>query len=128
MSVLIKGMDMPSECRGCKLMDYDINTGKTWCFPADAILAEDYKSIDFDGRPDWCPLVEVKEPHGDMIDRDELIKDLEHDVAIDQDSLDYEELTEINRSLIQSDKDIKQNVIDLLEHASRIIEAEGVEE
>jgi hypothetical protein len=23
-------------------------------------------------RPDWCPLVEIPEPHGDLIDRDAL--------------------------------------------------------
>ena len=24
-------------------------------------------------RPDWCPLVEVKTPHGDLVDRSELL-------------------------------------------------------
>jgi len=26
----------------------------------------------FDGRPEWCPLVEVAEPHGDLLDRDDI--------------------------------------------------------
>ena len=54
------------------------------------------------------------------IDADALIDDLEHDVAIDQDTLDYEELTEINRANIQFDKDCKQNAIDLLRNAPTI--------
>ena len=54
------------------------------------------------------------------IDADALIDDLKHDVAVDQDSLDYEELTDLNRKNIQFDKDCKQNAIDLLQHAPTI--------
>ena len=54
------------------------------------------------------------------IDADALIDDLKHDVAIDQDSLDYEELTDSNREKIQFDKDCKQNAIDLLRNAPTI--------
>lgn len=55
-----------------------------------------------------------------LIDADALIDDLKHDVAMDQDSLDYEELTDLNREKIQFDKDCKQNAIDLLQHAPTI--------
>ena len=54
------------------------------------------------------------------IDADALIEDLKHDVALDQDSLDYEELTDSNREIIQFDKDCKQNAIDLLQNAPTI--------
>ena len=54
------------------------------------------------------------------IDADALIDDLKHDVAVDQDSLDYEELTDSNREMIQFDKDCKQNAIDLLQNAPTI--------
>ena len=54
------------------------------------------------------------------IDADALTDDLKHDVAMDQDSLDYEELTDLNREKIQFDKDCKQNAIDLLQHAPTI--------
>ena len=54
------------------------------------------------------------------IDADALIDDLKHDVAVDQDSLDYEELTDSNRENIQFDKDCKQNAIDLLQQAPTI--------
>ena len=55
-----------------------------------------------------------------QIDADALIADLEHDVAIDEDMLDCEELTEDRREIIQFDKDCKQNAIDLLNHAPTI--------
>lgn len=55
-----------------------------------------------------------------LIDADALISDLEHDVAMDQDSLDYEDMTEDRREIIQFDKDCKQNAIDLLNHAPTI--------
>ena len=55
-----------------------------------------------------------------LIDADALIDDLKHDVAMDQDSLDYEELTDSNRKIIQFDKDCKQNAIDLLQNAPTI--------
>ena len=55
-----------------------------------------------------------------LIDADALIDDLKHDVAMDQDSLDYEELTDSNREQIQFDKDCKQNAIDLLQNAPTI--------
>ena len=55
-----------------------------------------------------------------LIDADALIDDLKHDVAVDQDSLDYEELTDLNRENIQFDKDCKQYAIDLLQHAPTI--------
>ena len=51
------------------------------------------------------------------VDIDILIEDLEYDIRIDQESLDREDLSEINCSLIQTDKDIKQNAIDILKHA-----------
>ena len=60
-----------------------------------------------------------------LIDADALIADLEHDVAIDEDMLDYEELTEINRVNIQFDKDCKQNAIDLLNHTPTIEPKKG---
>lgn len=73
MSIIVRGMEMPKDCRECRLMEYHCSTGKTWCTPADGLLAEDYKPIPFDGRPDWCQLMALPERHGDLIDRDELL-------------------------------------------------------
>ena len=65
MSVLVKGMKMPKDCRECCMAEYHINTGKTWCKPADGLLAVNFKPIPFEGRPDWCPLVEL--PKGEWL-------------------------------------------------------------
>lgn len=68
MSILIKGMEMPEDCRECPLEQYYMNSGETRCRAGNKILADNFKTIPFDGRPDWCPLIEVPAPHGDLID------------------------------------------------------------
>lgn len=78
MSVIVKGMEMPKDCRECRMMEYHERTGKTWCKPADGLLADTYRPIMYDGRPDWCPLVELPEHHGDLIDRQKLLEDNKH--------------------------------------------------
>ena len=78
MSIIVRGMEMPTDCRECRLMEYHCSTGETWCAPAERILTVDFKPIPFDGRPDWCPLVEIKTPHGDLIDRQKLLEDNKH--------------------------------------------------
>ena len=77
MSVLVKDMEMPKECRECPMCEYYEITGNTWCKSADGLLAENYKPISFDGIPEWCPLVELPEKHGDLIDRGKLLRDVE---------------------------------------------------
>ena len=79
MSVLIKDMRIPSDCRECPLSEYHERTGKTWCKPADGILADNYKSIPFDGRHEWCPLVDLPEHHGDLVDVKEIRWDDHYD-------------------------------------------------
>lgn len=58
--VLIEGMQMPYECRMCPLCRYFSSVGVTQCMVTQATLAEDYKTIQFEGRHEKCPLVEVK--------------------------------------------------------------------
>jgi len=65
MGVYIKGMKMPKNCEQCPCSDL------YGCAVLSQIMAtKEMKS----GRPDWCPLVEIKEPHGDLIDSDKLLK------------------------------------------------------
>lgn len=120
MSVLIKGMRIFPDCRECPLSEYYERTGKTWCKPADGILADNYKPIAFDGRPEWCPLAEVKEPHGDLIDKDELTKCVLKWMPPDPCGIEEREYpfeTDICVSLLQE-----------IEEQTKIIEAEGAEE
>lgn len=70
MSVLIRGMQIQDNCKECRMRtDYDFCSAmpKEFCGYTNDIR-----------RPDWCPLVEIKTPHGDLIDRQKLIEDNKH--------------------------------------------------
>lgn len=52
MSIVVHDMTMPEDCRECPFEMYYMNCGETSCRANDRILATDYKTIPFDGRPD----------------------------------------------------------------------------
>ena len=58
MSVLIKGMEMPTRCGECPLSLY--SHSPCW---------KNGGALDWEHRPNWCPLVPVP-PHGRLIDAD----------------------------------------------------------
>ena len=60
MSVLIKGMEMPRNCRECGLYIDGACYAKGY---------RDYRSIMDMSKPDDCPLIELP-PHGRLIDAD----------------------------------------------------------
>ena len=73
MSVFIPGMEMPKNCGGCHFRRgcYD-GTSDCCLNPGEYI-----DSIAFEQhRPEWCPLVEIKTPHGRLIDADALKEEL----------------------------------------------------
>ena len=95
MSVIVKGMEMPRDCYECKAWSN--------CFDEKPPFNM-FKSV--------CPLVEVKEPHGRLIDADKLSEKA---------YWDYNEATHgYNNFKIVSNHDI--------EDAPTVIEAEGREE
>ena len=59
MSVLIRGMEMPNNCSECKL--FCTENFQAWC------QLTDRDDILLDDRPEWCPLVEIKAPHGEGV-------------------------------------------------------------
>ena len=69
MSVLIKGMEMPTSCESCPCKTSDA-FGGLGCQATGYIPLRKANQ----DRPDWCPLVPVP-PHGRLIDADALIKD-----------------------------------------------------
>lgn len=72
MSVLIKNMEMPQKCGQCKLYHAE--------YPMYCMAVEGHRTVGAPygmQRPDWCPLVEVKEPHGRLIDADKMMMSLE---------------------------------------------------
>ena len=109
MSILIDGMDMPTE--GGTIIVYKIRGNY---FAARA------------GKDELFPFVPVS-PHGRLIDADALIEDLKYDVELDAVALDSMETVGDERRKIQDDKDFKQNCIFWIEDAPTIIEAEEAE-
>ena len=74
MSMLIKGMEMPTSCDKCRFCvnGFTDDAPMYEC----AVQSEDIVSVlvesngkPFDFRPDWCPLIELP-PHGRLIDAD----------------------------------------------------------
>lgn len=72
MSIIIKGMEMPGDCAMCPMCHraFDGNETRIACYVKAKWAWED------DGRPDWCPLVEIPTPHGRLIDADAVIDEL----------------------------------------------------
>lgn len=58
MGVYIKGMKMPIDCNTCYISECSL--------PYSKVVPIGY-------RHEECPLVEVKEPHGRLVDADEII-------------------------------------------------------
>ena len=69
MSILIEGMEMPTDCNDCRF------AVDGWCY---AYGKPNIDALDNDGITNFCPLVHVP-PHGDLIDRDEIKYDWDED-------------------------------------------------
>ena len=75
MSILIKGAKLPKNCWEC--FSDELNVGIACCgakcpFCERIITRDEFNA--WTGRHPDCPLVEVKEPHGRLIDEDEYQK------------------------------------------------------
>ena len=72
MSVIVRGMEMPTNCADCPL-NYDqmacAVTGTRWW--SDSMVIMNFDS-DKERMPN-CPLIEVPTPHGDLVDREKLL-------------------------------------------------------
>jgi len=76
--IAIKDREMPKSCVGCKLWTMQIIGGKGYdiCRASDKVVNAPYS------KPDWCPLIEVREPHGRLIDADALMGRIKHDTPL----------------------------------------------
>ena len=103
MGLYIKGMEMPKGCGECNI-------------PC-GIHCSDKILFGFDEtRPKNCPLVDVKKPHGRLIDVDKLLSDEQYEKYM-RDILIEGETGELYIR--------PQDVADLLFDAPTVIEAEG---
>jgi hypothetical protein len=65
--------------------------------------------------PDWCPFVEVPEPHGDLIDRDILEQELINGIKAGNFEEGYEHYANINNM---------DDCVECVRYADTVIEAE----
>lgn len=125
MGVYVKGMEMPKSCSDCLFFVdglYDANDE-----PCSACLAKEdnspwgcgYKEIDgidhMARRMDYCPLVEVSEPHGDLIDREILEQELRNGIKPGNYEEGYEHYAHINNM---------DDCVECVRYADTVIEAE----
>ena len=78
MSILIKGMKMPKNCNECKFGTWS-NLHQTACCKRHDFdpCFEDHSREYMEKRADFCPLVEIPEPHGEHLCEDEVVSCLE---------------------------------------------------
>lgn len=77
MSVLVKGMKMPKTCIECGWHEY-YGGDYDWCHACRMTGSMPIEcSVVELGRADNCPLVELPEKHGRLIDADALFLDIE---------------------------------------------------
>lgn len=67
MSLLIKGMDIPTACEWCRFISGSLE----WYCEVGQFQIYDYKTVHKD-----CPLVKIPTPHGRLIDADAHIQSL----------------------------------------------------
>ena len=64
---------MPLRCFECEYISPSTMDGYSCKTAHKSLVSEHGINI---RRPDWCPLIEIKTPHGRLIDADELINEL----------------------------------------------------
>lgn len=70
MSILIRGMEMPKNCRTCPML-FDGHSYR-WCnITGESLGIEETDN----GRDEYCPLIELP-PHGRLIDVDDFMRHL----------------------------------------------------
>ena len=113
MSVIVKGMKMPENCEEC----FFVGRGfPDWCgipwIPKDEDEIED-TSI----RPDWCPLVELPEKHGGLIDGNAFREELDNHYPFTKEEQSRHGMADI----------AKGELLYVLNKMPIVIEAEGEE-
>lgn len=70
MGVLIEGMDMPKNCASCPCGNAQID----YCYAKNRCIVKLDNVYPYtEKRPDWCPLVEIPTPHGNLVDLDAMV-------------------------------------------------------
>ena len=91
MGVYIKGVNLPKCCGYCPF-EY-----KNYC------MAKPSLRVEYADRHPICPLVPVP-PHGDLIDRDELERDIERYVGGEESRSRFHHWVQVQNAVILGDK------------------------
>ena len=67
MSVIVKGMEMPTSCASCRMAVCFADTGRAKCYATLSYIDPERGKRSYD-----CPLRPLPEKHGRLIDGDEL--------------------------------------------------------
>lgn len=67
MSVIVKGMEMPTSCASCRMAVCFADTGRAKCYATLSYIDPERGKRSYD-----CPLRPLPEKHGRLIDADEL--------------------------------------------------------
>jgi hypothetical protein len=128
MGIYIKGMVMPYGCANCDFVSepiYDAKGRAIYVCNAPVEEVSGKENTDgvlalYDGAseafPDWCPLVEVPEPHGDLVDRNILEQELRNGIKAGNLEEGYEHYANINNI---------DDCVECVRYADTVIEAEG---
>ena len=65
MSIIVRGMEMPTDCDECRMQ-----TDEGFC---SAMPKEFCGYVDGQKHPGWCPLIELPEKHGRLIDENDVV-------------------------------------------------------
>ena len=122
MSVLIKGMNMPKNCRECKIKAWEERYNIYVC-PFGGILE---LSCLANGRRDECPLVELPEKHGRLIDGDELFRHM--NIAIAMMSGMMKAIGAEDDKEMQMELKAYRDIRDEIKDYPTVLEAEGTDE
>jgi len=95
MGVYIKGMEMPSGCISCDFCNPFVE--KPYCRRL-------MKRVPKVTRLDNCPLVPVP-PHGDLIDRDKLEKDIDKYIGGEESRSRFHHWVQVQRTVIPESKE-----------------------
>ena len=114
MSVLIKDMKMPKNCKLCRLFDRPV-----CCYLGAIVSTPQYTDPIVGKRHEQCPLISVPTPHGRLIDADEIKEDITTEMV----NLFLDGMKGTPRSI-----ENQRWALNRLDDAPTVIEAEGNEE
>ncbi len=122
MSVIVKGMKFPENCLKCDLRSYDANAGEEYC----PFTQVECLRI---GRQESCPLREIPEKHGRLIDADAFAERIKSIIKRQgYDDLEMDKFLTVGDVLNAVIADLKGMTLYGYEHTPTVIEAEGAEE